>query len=146
MWFTCLWPVNSWRMQIQGRDLSFCYRGGEKPNPSRCIITRRLNKNFQNAVLYSTKRDQSAFKNIKGGAWGGSTIFSMAVCEFCQVAYPYCKQLRPTPNTGRFLVFGPNSTSSLVHAALRCCSYFLKPTSKWVSRKQTPFLLVCIGA
>lgn len=30
MWFTCLWPVNSWRMQIQGRNLSLCFRGGEE--------------------------------------------------------------------------------------------------------------------
>lgn len=42
--------------------------GGNK-SPSRCIITRSLNKTFQNAVLYSIKQDVSALlkKILKGG-------------------------------------------------------------------------------
>lgn len=39
--------------------------GGNK-NPSRFMITRRLNKAFQNAVLYSVKQDESTLKTIKG--------------------------------------------------------------------------------
>lgn len=56
-------------------------RQGEKGNKtSRCIITRRLNKNFQNVVLYSTERDQSAFKNIKGGGEGGVLNYLLLSC------------------------------------------------------------------
>lgn len=76
------------------------------------MITPKLNKNFQNAVLYSSERDQSALKNIKGA-------FRLSS------GYPYVNSDRlrfhlPQEITSRFLEI----TSSLVHAALGYCMYF----------------------
>lgn len=122
------------------RAQSFLLLSGEGGrNPSGCISTRRLNKNFQNTALDSTKRAQSAFENIQEGFRLSSRRPRVNPASL----------LTPTvSNYDPLQAPSGSSASEQTAPRLRCTQRydaapgFLKPSLKPTSRKQAPSLLI----